>query len=224
MVEQLLEKGKSVKVIVRSTEKLPDAIIKNEQLTIIESSILDMTATELKKHVEGCCAVVSCLGHNLTFSGIFGHPRRLVKDSVKHLSDAITLASSNEPVKFILMNTTGNQNLLADEKVSISHKLVVDLLRVLLPPHADNEEAARYLQSNFDSKQQVIEWVAVRPDTLTNEVEVSKYDAVSSPTRSAIFDAGQTSRINVAHFISQLILNDCTWSQWKNQMPVIYNQ
>jgi len=224
LVKQLLAKGELVKIIVRTKDRLSDELTENKQLNIIESNIVDMTTTELQSHVDGCYAVVSCLGHNLTFSGVFGHPRRLVKETVRRLSDAITVLPSDKPVKFILMNTTGNQNLLAGEKVSTSHKVVVDILRLLLPPHADNEEAARYLQSQFDSGQKMIEWVAVRPDTLTNETAVTEYDAVSSPTRSAIFDAGQTSRINVAHFMTQLLLDNCTWNKWKNQMPVIYNQ
>jgi hypothetical protein len=45
-----------------------------------------------------------------------------------------------------------------------------------------------------------------------------------SPIRSAIFDAGQTSRINVGHFMAELITNDDTWQQWHGQMPVIYNE
>jgi hypothetical protein len=46
----------------------------------------------------------------------------------------------------------------------------------------------------------------------------------ASPTRSAIFDPGSTSRINVAHFMAELIANEDTWSKWKGHMPVIYNK
>jgi len=37
-------------------------------------------------------------------------------------------------------------------------------------------------------------------------------------------DAGQTSRINVAHFIAELLTAEAAWEQWKGRMPMIYNQ
>lgn len=42
-------------------------------------------------------------------------------------------------------------------------------------------------------------------------------------TRSAIFDAGKTSRISAGHFMAELITDDLTWKRWKGQVPVIYN-
>jgi len=226
LVEQLLAQGEKVKIIVRSIEALPDVIKQNEQLMITESNLLDMTDTELKEHVKGCCAVVSCLGHNLTLNGMFGHPRRLVTGAVQRLCHAIEATAPNittAPVKFILMNTTGNQNTQAGEKVSTAQAIVVGFIRLLLPPHADNEEAAEYLQSRFDNNNKVIEWAVIRPDTLIDEESVTEYEAHESPIRSAIFDAGKTSRINVAHFMSQLVIDGDKWHKWKSQMPVIYN-
>ncbi len=223
LVEQLLAQGEKVKIIVRSVTGLPDGLKQNDQLMITESSLLDMADAELLAQVQGCRAVVSCLGHNLTCKGMFGHPRRLVTDAVKRLSHAVEKTSPSVPVKFILMNTTGNQNTRAGEKVSTAQAVVVGLIRYLLPPHADNELAAEYLQSSFGTNQKMIEWVAVRPDSLIDEKSVTEYDVYASPICSAIFDAGKTSRINVAHFMSQLITNDGTWKKWNSQMPVIYN-
>jgi len=64
----------------------------------------------------------------------------------------------------------------------------------------------------------------VRPDGLIDEDAVTAYELHPSPTRSAIFDAGQVSRINVAHFMAELITNDETWQTWQGQMPVIYSK
>ena len=64
----------------------------------------------------------------------------------------------------------------------------------------------------------------MRPDGLIDEDAVTEYDVHPSPIRSAIFDAGQVSRINVAHFMAELITNDETWQTWKGQMPVIYSR
>jgi nucleoside-diphosphate-sugar epimerase len=228
LIEQLLvglEVSEKVRIIVRSVDTLPDKIKQSEQVIITEASLLEMSDAELKTQVQGCRAVVSCLGHNLSFNGMFGHPRRLVTDAVQRLCKSIE-AQAHPPktsVKFILMNTTGNQNLQADEKISISHALVISLIRLLLPPHADNESAARYLQSYFGNNHYGLEWVVVRPDSLTNETSVSEYKNYESPIRSAIFNSGKTSRINVAHFIAQLIDNSDIWNKWKSKMPVIYN-
>jgi hypothetical protein len=98
------------------------------------------------------------------------------------------------------------------------------LIRLLVPPHADNEQAADYLRTEIGDHDPAIEWVAVRPDTLTDETAVTDYDVHPSPVRSAIFNPGKTSRINVAHFMADLITGDATWERWKGQMPVLYNR
>ncbi|SIS73210.1 NAD(P)-dependent oxidoreductase [Neptunomonas antarctica] len=223
LVRQLLAQGQKVKIIVRCVDSLPDTLKQNDHLMITQASLLEMTDAELLEQVKGCNAVVSCLGHNLTFKGMFGHPKRLVTGAVQRLCNAIEKTAPAAPVKFILMNTSGNQNKRAGEKVSTAQFIIVSLIRFLLPPHADNELAAEYLQSNFGAKQKVIEWVAVRPDSLIDHELVTQYDAYASPVRSAIFDAGKTSRINVAHFMSELIIHGEIWNKWKHQMPLIYN-
>lgn len=60
--------------------------------------------------------------------------------------------------------------------------------------------------------------MAVRPDTLLDEPEVTEYQLFPSPIRSAIFDAGKTSRINVAHFMTELITTNSTWINWQGKM------
>jgi hypothetical protein len=65
--------------------------------------------------------------------------------------------------------------------------------------------------------------VSGSPRNLVNKDEPTKYEVHASPIRSAIFNPGVTSRINVGHFMAELIGNDDMWSRWKGQMPVIYN-
>lgn len=223
LVEQLLDQGETVNAIVRSPKSLPERLIKNDRLIITEASLLDMTDEALEAQAQGCHAVASCLGHNLSFTGMFGHPKRLVTESVKRLCQAIEKTNPANPVKFVLMNTTGNQNKQAGEKVTLGHNIVVSLLRYLLPPHADNEEAAAFLQSHYAASGNVVEWAAVRPDGLIDEESITPYNIFVSPTRDPIFDSGKTSRINVAGFMAKLIVNDDTWNDWKGKMPVIYN-
>ncbi len=223
LVAQLLQRGHQVKAIVRSPEKLPAAVKNHDQLLVIQASILDLSEKEMAQHVDGCHAVASCLGHNLTWKGIFGPPRRLVTDATRRLCEAVKANPPGRPVKYVLMNTVGNRNRDLQEKVSFAQGMVIGLLRRLLPPQADNEQAADYLRTQIGQNNPVIEWAVVRPDTLTNEQEVTEYAIHPSPTRSPIFNPGQTSRINVAHFMADLITNDDLWSRWKGQMPVIYN-
>ena len=97
------------------------------------------------------------------------------------------------------------------------------LIRLLVPPQSDNEKAADFLRVNIGQKNKLIEWVAVRPDTLIDENKVSEYELYASPIRSALSNPGKTSRINVANFMSRLILENDLWNKWKGQMPVIYN-
>ena len=188
LVEELLNRGQKVRVVVRSLESLPEKIKSHANLFVIEESILDMSHTDMVALVRGCNAVVSCLGHNLTLQGIYGRPRRLVTDAVYRLCNAIHENEPPEPIKFILMNTTGNRNKDLVERISFGQKCIIGLLRLVLPPHVDNEKAAEYLRTKIGQNHPQIQWVAVRPDGLINEEEVTGYKIFESPIRSAIFD------------------------------------
>ena len=222
LLEQLLNRGQQVRAIVRSPENLPEVLKNQENLSLIEASVLDLSDAEMVQYVKGCDAVASCLGHNLNFKGIFGHPRHLVADATRRLCNAVKANKPTDPVRSVLMNTTGNRNRDLEEAISFGEKCVIGLIRLLVPPHRDNESAADYLRIQIGQQDRAIEWAAVRPDTLINEDEVTEYEVHPSPTRSAIFDAGKTSRINVGHFMAELITDDELWNRWQGQMPVIY--
>ena len=223
LVQQLLNRGHNVRVIVRSPDKLLEVVPHHEHLSVIKASVLDLSDAEMARHVNGCAAVASCLGHNLTWKGIYGRPRRLVTDATRRLCTAIRENKANAPTRFVLMNTAGNSNRDLHEPISFGQRCVIGLIRLLLPPHVDNEKAADYLRAKVGQGDNTIEWVAVRPDTLLNRDNITEYEVHASPTRSALFNPGQTSRINVAHFMADLITDDGTWNRWKGQMPVIYN-
>lgn len=223
-VKILLDRGLHVRAIVRDHEKIPLELRKYSRLTIIRAAVLEIAEEELTQHMKDCFAVLSFLGHNLSFKGIFGAPRFLVTEAVRRICLAIKNNQPAQPVRFVLMNTAGNSNQDIPEKTSFPHRCVIGLIRLLLPPHRDNEQAADYLRKQISPMDRFVQWTVVRPDTLINENEVSLYDVYPSPSRSAIFNPGKTSRINVAHFMTELVLNDETWKTWKGQMPVIYNQ
>ncbi len=223
VVSELLQRNIEVISIVRATSSLINTIGNHPNYQEILANIDDLSDQELASHLNGCDVIVSCLGHNLTFKGIFGEPRRLVTDSIIKLTKAIDLLKPEDKTKIILMNTTGNSNRDIPEKPPFSQRLVISILRLLLPPHVDNEQAADFLRTNIGQDHQQIEWVAVRPDTLTNESKVSKYKIHPSPTRNAIFDAAPSSRENVANFMASLATDPELWEIWKGKMPVIYN-
>ena len=224
LVEQLLKMGQKVKVIVRPTGKIPDTWKNNDKISIIKASILEISVDEMTNYLNDCQSVASCLGHNLTLKGIFGKPRKLVTDAVRLLCIAIKNNLPEKPVKFVLMNTTGNRNRDLNEPVSVGEKLVMGLIRLLVPPHSDNEKAANFFRVKIGQNNKLIEWVVVRPDTLINEDNVTEYELYAYPTRSALFNPGKTSRINVGNFMAKLIAENDLWNKWKGQMPVIYNK
>jgi len=223
LVSQLLKQGQHVRAIVRDAEKLPESLRNESRLSIIEASISELSDAKMAEHVAGCDAVASCLGHNITFKGMYRKPRRLVTDTARRLCAVIKANKPEKPIKYVLMNTSGNRNRDLNEPISFGQKCVIALLRLLLPPHVDNEKAADFLRIKIGQDNPMIEWTAVRPDGLINESEVTEYEVHPSPIRSAIFNAGKVSRINVAHFMATLIGNDDLWQKWKGQMPVIYS-
>ena len=221
LVEQLLGKNHKVRIIVRSPHKLPADILENPNTTVIEASILDLTDEEMTEHVRDCDAVVSCLGHVMDFKGIFGEPKKLCTDATQRLCKALEKDSLPKPTKFILMNTVGVQNPDLGEKRAWFERGLLILLRHILPPHRDNETAAKYLHDVIGKENKRIEWCSVRPDSLI-DAEVSPYDITESPI-TGILSGRPTARSNVAHLMAELIENEELWSAWKFRMPVIMN-
>lgn len=222
VVRQLLSKGYEVVVIVRSPDKIRSLLDSVERLEIIEGDILSMDDNSVEEVLSRCDCAISCLGHNISFKGIYGKPRKLVRDSIKRVYEYFNSIESQTPKKIILMNTTGNRDKQRGEKLTFGETLVIWIMRALLPPHRDNEKAAGYLQKQGLNSR--VEWVAVRPDSLIDSESVSEYQLCPSPVRSAIFDPGKTSRINVGDFIVNLYLNSELWTEWKGRLPVIYNK
>ena len=221
MVEQSLALGHTVRVIVRSRHRLPAAVLEHPNIAVIEASILDLSDQQLSDAAKGCDAVVSCLGHVISFKGIFGAPRKLCTDATRRLCAAIESNRPTSPAKFILMNTVGVPNPDLHEKRSWFERGVLTLLRWLIPPHNDNETAAQHLHGVIGKESEYLEWCSVRPDSLIN-AERSPYHVSDSPV-TGLFSGRPTTRSNVASFMIQLIEDDALWNRWKFKMPVIMN-
>jgi putative NADH-flavin reductase len=223
-VNELLSRGNKVTAIVRDTEMIDTYFKNKENLTVIKGNVLEMNSAQILEIVKNCDAMGSCLGHNITLKGMFGSPRKLVAETIQRLCEAVRDNNQNKPVKVVLMNTVGVKNMDMQEKWTAGEGIIMFLIRNLLPPQRDNEQAAEYLRSHIGRDNSKIEWVIVRPDSLVNEDKITEYQIFDSTIRSPLFDAGTTSRINVGNFMSELINNESKWNEWKGKMPVIYNK
>jgi len=221
VVSQLLDKGISPKIVVRDGAILPREISERKEVEIIKGNINDYTIKQITEIMDDCNAVISCLGHNISLKGILGKPHRLVCNAVMKITDV--LGASKLRKKFVLMSTTAYTDSVHGEKETLGERIVFGLLKLLLPPHTDNVKSGDYLLTRIKESED-FEWVAVRPDSLIDEENVGEYQVVDRKMRSPIFNPGQTSRINVAHFIVALLSEEELWHVWKYKAPVIYNK
>lgn len=223
VVMQLIKRQINIRVVVREGAILSAEILDNPLVEIERGNIAEFNDSEMISLLQDCNAVVSCLGHNITIRGIFGKPRNLVFDTIRNISE-IVKEKADKKVKLILMSTTGYTNTITGEKNSLGERIILSILKLLLPPHRDNVKAANYLHEEIGEDNEKIEWIAVRPDTLVNEDNKSTYEVYESPVRSPVFNAGTTSRINVSHFMADLLINERLWREWQFKMPVVYNK
>jgi nucleoside-diphosphate-sugar epimerase len=221
LVQQLVQRKNHVRIVVREKANIPTQFSEDKNIEIIKVNIYDFNIENIKNLLNDCDSIICCLGHNISFKGIYGSPHKLVSVTVAKIIEA--LQELNTKPKFVLMSTTAYTNQKINEVNDLREKIVFSLLEVILPPHKDNMLAANQLVNKLGSKSE-IEWVAVRPDSLFDEENVSQYEIQNSKTRSAIFNPGKTSRINVSHFMAELVTNENLWQQWKHKTPVIYNK
>ena len=221
LVEQSLAQGHTVRVIVRSINKLPTHILEHPNISVVEASILDLSDKQMAELVKGCDAVVSCLGHVMNFKGVFGAPKKLCTDATRRLCEAVESNKPTSPVRFILMNTVGVSNPALNEQRKLLDRITLLFLSWFLPPHNDNETAAQHLNTKIGQSSRYLEWCIVRPDSLIN-ADVSPYDLMQSPV-TGVFSGRPTSRANVADFMRRLIDDEYLWKTWRFKMPVIIN-
>lgn len=216
LASQLLANGHTVFGFARDPNTLPINIRFHWNMRIQQGSLLDIPDKELHAVLNEVEGIACCLGHNLTRQGIWGQPRTLVRDAVQRLVEL----TQHKPMRLVLMSSNGVINIHNNEQLKRVDRAVISILRKILPPHKDNELAAALLQNQTYPN---LEWCIVRPDNLVDHDDVTDYKAFASPQLGVITDTGQTSRINVAHFMSTLLTDEVTWENWRGQWPVLYN-
>ena len=222
VLQQLLDRGISVRAIVRSSGKLPPGVAGKPNLTAVEASLLSLSDEEMRQQVRGCDAIVSCLGHVLSFKGIYGSPRDLVTTATTRLCRAVETLQPAVPVKFILMSSVSvNRPGGLDTRRGSFERAFLWVLCGLLPPAKDNQRAADFLLAKVGPNNAFVQWAVVRPDSLL-EGDVSAYTSHEGLVNS-LFAPGSTNMANVAHFMSELVTNPETWADWKGKLPVVVN-
>lgn len=221
-LQQLLQRGISVRAIVRSRSKLPASLAEHPNLTLIEASVLALSDEELQRHLRGCDAVLSCLGHVISLKGIYGAPRDLVARATARLCQAIAALRPAAPVKFILMTSVSvHRSRALDPRRGALERAFLWLLRGLLPPAKDNQRAADFLVEKIGPEHAFVEWAVVRPDSL-QEGEVSEY-AMHEGLVDTVFSPGATNMANVAHVMCELVTSPALWAKWRSKLPVVVN-
>jgi NAD(P)-dependent dehydrogenase (short-subunit alcohol dehydrogenase family) len=231
VVLQLLQQKQNVHAIARSKERLLDLLDEIEpksrslfekQLEITEASILDLSDEELRRVTEDVDVVVSCLGHNISFKGIYGKPRKLVTDATRRLFGAIEAnqtANADKKTKFILMGTCAVPNPAGgDDPRTRFERAIIFMLRYLIPPHSDNETAAGFISGKRSNPH--IEWTVIRPTDLIDG-SVTKYELFGKPQSSLFGGESTATRANVAKSMVDMIMTDSLWEEWKFKMPYI---
>ena len=202
VLEQLLNRGIRVRVIVRSPQKFPISTAKHPNLSIVEANLLSLSDEDLLRHIPGCDAAISCLGHNISFNSIFFPPRDLVQQATARLCRVI-------------------ETIRPDTRRGKFEKTFLWMLRAVLPPAKDNQQAANFLFDKIGTDNAFAQWTAVRPDTLLKG-DVSEY-ILQENFVSSLFAPDNTNMANVAHFMCELVTNSEAWDRWKGKLPVITN-
>lgn len=216
---RLLDRGCRCIVVVRSAERLPAEAKGKENLEVIASpgGHLEMETEAFLALVQSVDAVVSALGHNMTFKGVYGQPRRLCTDTVRRV---VGLAKGrSKPLKLVVISTEGvDQPGGKDPKRGCAERALLKFLECgILPPHNDNVQVIDELAKVGPA----VHFCAVRPaDMLDGEQCAYECHPV---LQSGAFGGAKTTRANVGAFMADLVTDHVVWAKWKNSFPHCFN-
>lgn len=222
VLKQLLDRGVHVRVIVRSASRLPEGVAGHLGLTVVEADVLSLSPEEMLEQVRGCDAVISCLGHTTNLRGIFGAPHELVTPMVERACAAAVALRPAGPIKVILMSTVSvHRSGGLDARRGGAERAFMRILRALVPPAKDNQDAADFLLEHVGTDTRFVQWVIVRPDTLV-EGDVSDY-VLHEGLVASLAKPDKSAMSNVAHFMCELVTDPKAWDAWQGKLPVIVN-
>ncbi|KAJ3359544.1 hypothetical protein GGF32_009190 [Allomyces javanicus] len=228
VLNELLDRGATVRALVRSSSA-PTDFPTSDRLHIIPNvSILDIPLSTLSEHARRCTAIVCTLGHPPNLRGIYGAPYRLVTDATRKLSEAaaqVATPAGAAPIRLVVLNSLG-VDAPGDAPRTLGERIVLALVRALVPPFRDSVHCARYLVDKVGKDAlSGIEWAAVRPSTFATSVhEVEQYTAAKvRPSEAGLFAPTDISMASIAHFMAMIATADArTWAEWRGTMPALY--
>jgi hypothetical protein len=109
----------------------------------------------------------------------------------------------------------------SDVRRGLLEKVFLWALRGLVSPAHDNQRAADYLHGEIGASHPLVQWVAVRPDTLL-EGDASAF-SLHENLVSSLFKPDSTNMANVSDFMCDLVTDSETWARWAGRLPVIIN-
>jgi len=218
---RLLDRGTPVVAVIRDEGRLPPAVKDHALLkpVVMPDGHLALSGSELADLLGDIDVVVSCLGHNLTFKGVYGAPRRLCTNTVQRICEAAAEKQPSTPLRLVVVSTEGVDRPDGDDPPrGLMERLVLLLLWLLLPPHADNMGVAECLHREMRSNRYV-ECVGVRPSDM-RDGDAGAF-TVHDTLQNGIFNAGTTTRANVGEFMADLVTEPSSWQRWRNTFPHI---
>ena len=225
-LKHLLERGQPCVAIVRDKTRLPAAYQDHTllQVVVAPDGHLILNDAELERHLADCNSVISCVGHTLSFRGIFGKPKDLCVETTRRVCEAIQRLKPASPVKYIVVSTEGvdRPDGLDPQRGGVGERCVLWILEQLLPPHIDNVKNAAYLHKKVSgTNNPFVEFCAVRPSSMIDgdETQYTLHEVL----QNGIFNAGKTTRANVGCFMADLVTKPDVWAQWNEKWPQILN-
>lgn len=217
VVQNLLDSGLDVSCIVRSKERLHQVVKPSSKLSITETlSFSNLSDQQVSDAVNSVDVIVCCLGHNISFHGIYRDSPRMVTDTVRRF----TTVGNQKGKKFVLMGTDGVSHPNDSKPRSFLERSILFLLRHLLPPHYDNEQVAEYMRTTL--KNTGPEWIVVRPTDLT-DTDAKPYQIYTNGPPGGLFGDGSVARKTVARFMSDLVVKESLWKEHVYTFPVIHD-
>jgi uncharacterized protein YbjT (DUF2867 family) len=217
VLSELLGRGVPVRAIVRTAARVREDAAGHPDLTVIEADLVTMSDADLRRHMSDCTAVVSCLGHTLSLSGIFGPPRDLVARTAERVCAAAEELRPDGPARFVLMTSVSvNRPRRADSRRGVGERAYMRAIRGLVPPARDNQRAADVLAGGSCPS---LEWVVVRPDSLVDGDRTEYH--VHEGIVASLFQPDTSRFVDIAHFIADLVADQAVWRRWRGGMPVI---
>ncbi|RMD77377.1 hypothetical protein D6810_01145 [Candidatus Dojkabacteria bacterium] len=153
MLREFLSKKIKVRALVRSVDKFKRIFpnfFANQDLEVLQGDALNLP--DLEKLIDGCDAVVSCLGHRGK------NPRFMQRDVFTLLSEILEIRGPKR-----LISITGSGVFLPGDSVTLFDKLMLLPIKLLDPERVeDGKEHVRVL---LKSK---LDWTVIRTPVHTN--------------------------------------------------------